>query len=382
MIALSETVEELKLWTRLRLAEAWRRSFDKTVFVGITGSHGKTTATAHLAEMLTTLGPTYVGIGRRKQTKRIAKGVLGASPRRCRYFVQEVSGHAPGALDDCIRVLQPTVGIVTAIGGDHRKSFSGERQAIAAEKAKLVHSLPAEGIAVLNADDPLVAQMADGCRCRVATFGQAEGADLQVVAANSNWPGRLTFEAVYRGQHFDVATQLVGKHWTLSVSAALLTALELGARRSSCLDVIRNQKPIFNRMSVHPAPNGAWFFMDAQKASFQAVDACIDFVETASAPRKTVIVGSLADYPGAARPHYQKVARLALDIADRVIFTGRNAQRVRRLTQQYPDRLLIVDEARDVKEMLSSDAIPGELIYVKSSGAEMLHQLFVPPDQR
>lgn len=377
----TDPIYNLKRRTRLLAAGVWRRRFTKTVFIGITGSHGKTTATAILTEALATRGSTYAGI-LLNHPKSIAHAVFGAKPRDYRYFVHEISGNEPGTVEKSVSVLQPSVGIVTAVGGDHRKSFGGSWEATAAEKAKLVHRLPAEGLAILNADDPLVAAMADGCRCRVVTYGRAEGADLRVLEPSSAWPDRLTLDVEYGGERFAVKTRLIGVHWTLSVSAALLAALELGTDRSDCLKAIEACEPVFNRMSVHPAPNGAWYILDAEKGSFFGIETCLGFLEEASAPRKTVVVGLIADHPGASRPHYNKVARMALDRADRVIFTGAQATRVRRLaTGEFAGRLFVEEKPERVLEMLTEDAVVGEIIYIKSSTALGLARVFVPGHQ-
>ena len=374
----TDPIYDLKRWARLRTASAWRRRFTNTVFVGITGSHGKTTATELLSQMLATMGPTHAGI-LRNIPKSVARGVIRARPQHYRYFVQEVSGHAPGAMEKSVGVIQPIVGVVTAVGGDHRKAFAGSWEATAAEKAKLVHSLPADGLAVLNADDPLVAAMADRCRCRVVTYGRTEGADLRLLTASSTWPSRLAFELAYRGDRFMVKSRLVGVHWTLSIQAALLAALELGTERSACLDVIASFEPLFNRMSVHAAPNGAWYILDADKASFFGVEACLGFLEEASAPRKTVVFGQISDHPGDSRSQYYKVARMALARADRVFFTGVHAARVRRLaTGEFAGRLFFDEQPEKVLAHLSGDAMDGEIVYIKASNATGLQPIFVP----
>jgi len=372
---------DAKRWTRRRVAGMWRRRLAGTVFIGITGSHGKTTATRLLGQFLETLGPTHAG-SYQNTSKAVARGVFRTKRQRQSYFVQEVSGHRPGAVDQSVDVLQPTVGIVTAVGGDHRKQFGGSWEAIAAEKAKLVHRLPADGLAVLNADDPLVAAMAAGCRCRVVTYGRADGADLRLLKATSAWPNRLTFEVAYRGEQFTVTSRLVGVQWALSIQAALLTALELGASRSKCLDVVASFEPLFNRMSVHPAPNDAWYILDADKASFFGIEACLQFLEEASAPRKTVIFGLISDYPGDARSYYSKAARLALARADRVYFTGPHAARVRRLAKgEFAGRLFFEEDSAKVLEHLFCDSVKDEVIYIKASKSTELQPLFVQKHQ-
>jgi UDP-N-acetylmuramoyl-tripeptide--D-alanyl-D-alanine ligase len=119
--------------------------------------------------------------------------------------------------------------------------------------------------------------------------------------------------------------------------------------------------------------------LDAFKASYFGIETCLEFLRDAQAPRKTVLVGTISDYPGASRSHYQRVARLALAMADRVIFTGRNADRVRRLaTGEFAGRLYMVEKPAEAIGMLEKDAVAGELIYVKASKVDRLADLLVP----
>ena len=119
------------------------------------------------------------------------------------------------------------------------------------------------------------------------------------------------------------------------------------------------------------------------KASYSGIEACLGFLEDASAPRKTVIVGTIADHPGASRSHYVKVARMALARADRVIFTGPNASRVRRLAAgEFVDRLFVIDEPENVVELVANDAIADEIIYVKASSVDQLASVFGLRSQR
>jgi UDP-N-acetylmuramoyl-tripeptide--D-alanyl-D-alanine ligase len=359
--------------------KVWRPLFLRTEFIGITGSHGKTTASLLLADMLRTVASTACSAGNNQPTE-VLRNVMKGRPWRHRYLVQELSGHYPGAIADSVATLRPRIGIVTGVGGDHRKQFGGSLDAIAAEKGSLVHLLPPDGLAVLNADDSRVGAMAAGAPCRVVRFGAAGGADLRLISARSRWPERLVLEVEYKGERFEVKTQLVGTHWAVSVMAALLTALELGVPRADCLKAAEAMQPAVNRMSVHPSPHGGWYVLDAVKASFFGIENCLGFLKDAdAAPRRTVLFGTIADYPGATRPHYSRVARMALDVADRVIFTGRNAQSVRRLVAgEFAGRLFAAEDYSEAIRLIESDPVPGEIVYVKSSRVDQLGSLLVP----
>src|SRR5690606_210368 len=249
------------------------------------------------------------------------------------------------------------------------------------EKGNLVRALPASGLAVLTADAPNVAAMASHSPCRVATFGAKSDADLRLIEARSSWPERLSLIVEYRGERFAVKTRFVGEHWAVSVMAALLTAMELGVAREDCLSTIETVAPAYNRMSVHASPHGGWYVLDAFKSCFFGIETCLKFMADARAPRRTVLVGTISDYPGSSRAHYHKVARMALAVADRVIFTGRNADRVRKLAAgEFAGRLFHHETAADAIRMLESDPVPGELIYVKASRVDRLGPLLVPPE--
>ena len=355
-----------------RFAIVWRSRLRDTIFLGVTGSYGKTTATKLLHRILTTQGSTSLGVDK-NSPKDTAITILRSSPRRYRYCLQEVSGHEPGAVEDAVEILQPDIGIVTAIGGDHRKAFR-PLEAIAQEKAKLVHAAPADGLAILNGDDPLVAAMASGCKCRVVVYGGAESADLRLHAAISAWPDRLTLEASHRGERFTVETQFVGVHWATSILAALAAALEIGVPRSAALEAIAAFEPVFNRMSVHPAPRGAWYVLDAFKASYSGIEACLGFLDEATAQRKTAIIGTISDRPaGGDRKNYNRVARMALARADRVFFTGPKAASTRRLARgEFADRLLVIEDPDDAVRRASQTAIENEVIYVKGTDEHLL----------
>lgn len=183
----------------------------------------------------------------------------------------------------------------------------------------------------------------------------------------------------YRGEDFIVTTRLLGPHWTVSVLAALLTALELGVDRQDCLSAIASFEPRFNRMSVHQIPSGVWYVLDAEKASFFGIDACLGFLDGAQAARRTVVFGTISDYPGDSSRRYRRAARMALQRAERVIFTGPNARHVRRLLdrEEFKGKLLMVEDHEELSRKLSQDTIRGEVVYVKASDADDLERVLI-----
>ena len=93
----------------------------------------------------------------------------------------EFSARGPGHIAALTRAVPPRIGVVLNVGSAHLGEF-GSTAAIAGAKGELVEALPADGIAVLNADDPLVRGMAARTAARVVLVGRA--ADAVVTAAD------------------------------------------------------------------------------------------------------------------------------------------------------------------------------------------------------
>ena len=147
----------------------WRRlTRPQVTHVGVTGSCGKTTTTELIGAVLSSAGACRIGAGR-NGLGGVVLNVLSVG-YATKFCAQEVSGSSPGRIKPQARLLRPQIGVVTTVGGDHYKTFRS-LEATAKEKGRLAESLPRNGVAILNTDDPHVLAMAARTRARVVTYG-------------------------------------------------------------------------------------------------------------------------------------------------------------------------------------------------------------------
>ncbi|MFO1184116.1 MAG: Mur ligase family protein [Bauldia sp.] len=357
---------DLRSWRATRR----RRRLSTTRFIAVTGSAGKTTTTELAARMLATLMPCQARSGWNTYDG-ITATILSAKPSGG-LWVQEMSGERPGAISRSCALLQPEIGIVTSIGSDHRAAYKS-LEATAAEKGKLIEALPATGLAVLNADDPLVVGMASRSSARVVTFGRSGTADLRAHEISARFPDRLSLVAEWRGMTLPVRTQLIGEFWLTPVLAALACALELGADPTACATALAGFAPIAGRCSPHRLASGADIVLDTQKAPGWTVPATLAIARDARASRKTLVFGSLSDFSGKSGRFYRRVARQALEVADRVAFVGPHAPHVRGLVGTAgAGRLTILFQAAELAVYLETNTGPGDLVIVKASRVDGL----------
>ena len=350
-------------------ARLWRSMLTKPVFIGVTGSAGKTTTKELLLGMLSHRGKGVGNYSSYNNIEEIAKPMLRLRPSHA-FFVAEVPGHKPDAMDKPLALLRPSIGIVTVIGDDH-SSATYPRAAIAREKSKLVASLPPGGTAVLNADDPLVIAMAAATPARVITYGTSAAAELRAEDVSSVWPERLRMTLVRGTDRVELRTQLCGTHWIPSVLGAIGGGLAFGLTLEECAEGIANVAPFDGRMQPVSTPDGVTFIRDDYKAPLWTVETCFEFMRAARAKRKIIVIGELQDIASQKGTKYAKTAILAQEIADITIFVGAWASSVLKTRKPGPeDALRAFSHVRDAAEYLNSITREGDLVLLKGANKQ------------
>lgn len=362
---------------RLRGRQKRRRLKGVTV-LAVTGSCGKTTTVSLLSKIISDRAGCFSGIHDNGENSIIKN--FQQLEKEHSFWVQEVSGHRPGLLKTVLPVLQPQVGIVTSVGQDHYKSFRS-LEATALEKGMMVELLPEDGVAVLNADDPHVAAMAERTKARVITFGRSERATVRATDVRAAWPDRLSMTVTYNQESVRMETELFGDLLLSSVLAAVGGALAAGFTLQECAESLNGTCPLPGRQTIHRTQKGAWMIGDTWKAPLWTVPKILDQLGQATAPRKTIVFGTFSDVPSSESNKSRWIAREALKIADRVFFVGRKAFYIRKMmTPGLEGRLFMVESQEEVARMLAEDVVQDELILVKASNKDHLERLIYAQD--
>ncbi|MDQ4008962.1 MAG: UDP-N-acetylmuramoyl-tripeptide--D-alanyl-D-alanine ligase, partial [Actinomycetota bacterium] len=201
-----------------RLATAVLHRLPRCQVVGITGSQGKTSAKDLLAQVLDAAGPTVATSGSYNNEVGLPLTVLHADAET-RFLVLEMGARHVGDIGYLTSLARPDVSVVLNVGVAHLGEF-GSREGIAQSKGELVEALAEDGVAVLNADDPLVAAMASRTRGRVVTFGVSAGADVRVRDLSVDERGRPRFTLAAGEDSAEVALPLLGEHQAANAAAA------------------------------------------------------------------------------------------------------------------------------------------------------------------
>ncbi len=361
-------------------AYAYRTTaLNRVAFVAVTGSCGKTTTKEFIAAVLATRFTGRRNRGNRNYASVVTSTILRVRPWD-EYCVLEMAAAYHGeriALEGPLRLVRPLVGVVTNIESDHISAF-GSVEAIAEEKGKLIASLPQEGTAVLNADDPRVLAMRDRSVARVLTYGTGPDAMVRAEGVTSRWPGRLSFTVRYGADAYEVKTQLCGEYLTSCVLSALAVGIAMGVPLEAAVAAVEAVRPFPRRMQAVQRKDGVTFIRDDFKAPLWSIPATLQFMRDADATRKIVVIGTISDFRGSSnRAIYAGVARQALEVADHVIFVGPHAHNVLRARRSSRDTALQAFNVIDAAwEYLDALLTAGDLVLLKDSNCERLSSIF------
>ena len=340
------------------------RQRSNAVFIGITGSSAKSTAAALLGHILSAAGQVQQQIkfnNRRSILKTIAR-----TSSRSDFIVVEAGIGESNRMEPMAELLQPDVALVTMVEIEHKSAF-GTHAAIAREKGFLVAALPADGLAVLNGDDPFVRAMSERSNARVIRFGRSDDSDYIARDIHSAFPERLRLTVEWTGGSVPLSTKFVGDHFWVPTLAAVATAIELGVSPAVVAERVASFEPLLERCGVISAPGGPSFILDTTKAPWHSMKLAFDTLANASAPRKRIVLGHMSDFAGSDQK-YRDAYRWARTVADQVIFVGNHSHRSK-ASQEDRDlgRFMAFRTPEEVSDFIRSTAVADELILLKGS---------------
>ncbi len=311
-----------------------------TLVLAMTGSQGKTGTKDYLAHVLGEAGETVATRGNFNNELGVPLTVLRATPDT-RYLVVEMGARGIGHVAHLCTIAPPTIAAVLNVGTAHIGEF-GSREAIAQAKGELVAALPADGTAVLNADDPLVAAMAAHTSATVVTFGHDEAAGVAVTDVTSDDLGRLSFELVHRGAGATVHLAQIGSYQWRNAAAAAAMALTAGLDLDAVADSLGDAVPASRwRMELSERPDGLVVINDAYNANPESMEAALETlagIGSRSGRRTLAVLGEMFELgPGSPAAHARVGSYAASAGIDVLVTVGAAADAMATAYEQSTD---------------------------------------------
>ena len=279
------------------LASAVRAQRDVRV-VGITGSNGKTTVKTLAASILSRHGRTHVSAGNFNNELGLPLTLL-AMPQDAEYAVLEMGAGKPGDIAYLAAIARPDIGLVTLIAPAHLERM-GSIESVAETKGALYQALPADGIAIINADDHFASFFGGlaGAR-KVLRYGLDHPADIGADIIEQRADGSRFVLSTPHGDA-EVTLPLPGRHNIANALAAAAIALALEVPLETIVAGLEQVSGVPGRLRREVMAAGWTLIDDSYNANPSSMAAAIDTLLLADGER-WLVLGDMAELGPEAR---------------------------------------------------------------------------------
>jgi UDP-N-acetylmuramoyl-tripeptide--D-alanyl-D-alanine ligase len=363
LLEVADTLEGLQTLAR-EARTAWGRSGPNRTVVGVTGSAGKTTTKDAIAAVLATKMATGKTSGNFNNHIGLPLSLLNL-PEDAEAAVIEIGMNHAGEIRRLAAIARPQIGVVTNAGTAHIENL-GSRERVALAKRELIEALPADGVAVLNADDPRVKAFAGVHPGRSITYGFSEAAHVRATRA----------EFLPEGTHFAVAD--VGSFFCplpslgglMAALAALAVARAFGMDLASVKEAVAALEAAPMRLHRLEA-RGATIWDDCYNSNPEAAMMMLDMLAATPAARRIAVLGEMRELGAWSEQLHREVGRhAAVRQVDLLVAIAGNA---RLLAEEAAKAGLdaahieYFDEPREAGLALRSLVRPGDAVLFKGS---------------
>lgn len=305
-----------------QLGRAHRDRF-ATLAVGITGSVGKTTTKEMVAAVLGQQFQVFRSHGNMNSAVGMPITLMDLS-QSDEVAVLEMGMQALGEIDYLVSIARPKMGIVTNVGITHIELL-GTQANIARAKGELVRSLPADGYAVLNADDPWVRGMAAETEAQVWYYGfEAQGVgDRWVTITDVAREGEVgqSFRLITSQGEVEGHLPALGRHNLLNAMAAAAAGLALGMDLATVVRGIAQFQG--SRMQIRDL-GGVRLLDDTYNAAPVSMIASLGVMRDLAGPqgRCIAVLADMFELGELAEEGHRQVGAEAARLADQVVAVG------------------------------------------------------------
>ncbi len=236
------------------------RMRSEAVFIGVTGSSGKTTSKEMLRACLETQGNTFATQGNFNNEIGVPL-MLARMAVDTQYAIIEMGMNHSGELTALSEMVRPDVTLITMIGSAHRAFFKTDAD-IALAKSEIFAYQNRRGVAVLNRDDAFFSLLAEkaaeaGLR-KIVSFGTHEKADVRLINADTAADATV-IDIRWHGTDWRYQIGFLGRHFAMNSLGVLAVVEAVGGNVDEAMQTLKECAAVSGRGAIETVttPTGA-----------------------------------------------------------------------------------------------------------------------------
>lgn len=352
----------------------------KLKIIAVSGSYGKSSTKEYLAQILVhnfsivrTPFSNNTPIG-------VAKTILNTVNKDTQILIVEMGAYKKGEIEKLCEIVTPDISITTSISDQHLSLYGSVKNVIASEK-ELLDALPRKGMALMNANSPLIFSLLQQVKRKIFLYGtENEGESYKLHISGSDIKvkkNQVDFTVTLEKEHIPFSAPLLGAHNIENILPAIFIAHKLGMPTEEIQKAVEQLQPLPKTMKKIILQNGATVVDDTFNASPESVSSALAYLQIY--PRKKFFVMTpLIELGKNAHKRHVQIGE-ELSVCTKVFLTNKNFANdiIRGLTAAKAKTQVVVAPSALILEQLNEEVHKGDIIIFEGKEAGKILQELV-----
>jgi len=342
--------------------------------VAVTGTNGKSSAKEMIASVLEEKFKTLKNKGNLNNHIGLPLTLMELEDDH-EIAVLEMGMSAEGEIRRLTEIAQPDIGLITNISPAHLEQLKTLKN-VQKAKGELFQALRPKDLAIVNADDPLVVELAENLVAKKITIGIENPADIW---ADNIRPGKnagFHFQLHIQGKAIEVELPFLGRCNIYNALTAFAAGSALGMQAEEMKTGLRRCRLPSQRQEFFEK-DGVKFINDAYNANPQSMREAIKTLESfQTSGNKFFVMGEMLELAGLAQSEHSKIGKeIAASRIDFLVTVGEMPQLAAQSALNdgmKADHVSAFEDVESATSYLKEHVVAGDCVLVKGSrGARM-----------
>ena len=294
----------IRSWIRMNAINNVKKS--KTVFIGITGSYGKTSTKEFLAHILSAQFDVAKTPKNMNTDVGIALSINQSLKSSTQFFITELGAYRKGELNHAASYIPFQNIILCGLGNQHLDLY-GSHEALVEEETSPIFNLSNQGKAYLNSDS-IRRNNIDISNVSSVTYGLSPDDDAQLTNEQASTEG-TTGLIRYKDTVFHINSKLLGVHSLENLLPAVALAFDIGMDKKVIEKQISSIKPLLGKLSKHVGQKNSTILHDGVNTNFNGFIAAIVVMKLFTHTNKIIMTQGIIELGGEKRSSYQSILK-------------------------------------------------------------------------
>ncbi|MBN2909478.1 UDP-N-acetylmuramoyl-tripeptide--D-alanyl-D-alanine ligase [Polycladomyces sp. WAk] len=351
------------LWELTR----WQRNQSRAVFIGVTGSAGKTTTKEMLASILMQKYRVLKSYANYNVAQALPYNLMNLGSHH-QAVVLEMGMASLGNIRKQCQYAKPSIGVVTNVGEAHVGSLGNSLDNVVRAKQELVDGIRPGGTLIINADDPGSRKLRlNRFQGRILTFGIQQPAHIRATHIQYTTRG---MRFLVNGVSYEIPTW--GKHNVYNALAAIAVARIMKVPTASIQRGLSRFPVPYMRLQRLRGIRNFLLINDAYNANPTAMVAGLHVLKQISGGRPTVaVLGNMSALGTLSVPGHRRVGQAVARLnPTRLITIGSLASHIAAgaADHGYPrNRIASFNNQAQAYQYILQSVPAGAILYFKAS---------------